>query len=275
MRKGLAVVMALLFAFSFMLAPAVRAQGVTKQVIDHLYDSVALLYVQDGAGDMRMECSVTAFSVLPSKANTNEPAQSTYRFVSAAHCVEGTSDKQQHLQKFYISADTKGTKAYFPAKLIEAGDKSVGDDFSLFEITTAEKFAVTPLGDGAKLQMGDMVIDVSGALGMGKQFFEGYISEIHLDRPPLDAGTVLWTDVMLVQIGGGPGSSGSAIVDVSQNAIVGFLVGKDPNGDNGFICVPVSKFEAFVKAVDAGTYHKTKKSDENATPGSDDGDQGR
>ena len=269
--KKATVVALLMLAFAFIFAPAVRAQGVEvpKVQIDHLYNSVALLYTQDAAGDMRITCSVTAFSTKPSTT----AGQSDYRFVSAAHCVEGSSDKQQKLQKFYITTDTKGAKAYLPAKLIETGDKAVGDDFSLFEVTTAEHFEITPLGDSDKLVYGDTVIDVSGALGMGKQFFEGYVSETHLDRPPLNAGTVQWTDIMLIQIGGGPGSSGSAIVSVPQNAIVGFLVGSDGEGDIGKICVPVAKFAAFVKAVDAGTYKKTKKSDDNAEPG--DVDQGR
>jgi len=254
-----------LFVGSFT-AP-VRAQDVPKVDINHLYNSVALLYTQTDAGDMRMTCSVTAFSERP--AETQSPAKEiTYRFVSAAHCVEGNNDRQQQLQKFYISADSKGTKAYLPAKLIQTGDKALGDDFSLFEVTTAEHFEVTPLGDSSILQSGDDVIDVSGALGMGKQFFRGYVSEVHLDRPPLNAGPVQWTDVMLIQIGGGPGSSGSAIVSTSQKAIVGFLVGSDGQGDIGKICVPVSKFASFVKAVDAGTYKKTKKSDDNAEPGS-------
>ena len=244
-----------------------RAQDVPKAEINHLYDSVALLYTQTDAGDMRMTCSVTAFAQKP--AETQSPAKEiTYRFVSAAHCVEGSNDRQQQLQKFYISADSKGTKAYLPAKLIQTGDKALGDDFSLFEVTTAEHFEVTPLGDSSVLQSGDSVIDVSGALGMGKQFFQGYVSEVHLDRPPLNAGPVQWTDVMLIQIGGGPGSSGSAIVSTSQKAIVGFLVGSDGQGDIGKICVPVTKFTSFVKAVDAGTYKKTKKSDDNAEPGS-------
>jgi hypothetical protein len=261
--KKTALSVFLLLVLSFLYIPIAYAQSVSKPEIDHLYNSVALLYTQDQAGDMRMTCSVTAFA---EKADAHSGI--TYRFVSAAHCVEGDNDKQQKLQKFYISADTKGTKAYFPAQLIQTGDKALGDDFSLFEVTTAEKFEIMPLGDSSILKMGDVVIDVSGALGMGKQFFQGYVSEVHLDRPPLNAGSVQWTDVMLIQIGGGPGSSGSAIVSTDQKAIVGFLVGSDGEGDIGKICVPVAKFIEFVKAVDAGTYKKTKKSDDNAAPGS-------
>lgn len=265
MKSFRSLILTVALAVGLFILP-VRAQDVPKAEINHLYGSVALLYTQTDAGDMRMTCSVTAFAqrpVDPLKSNS----EIVYRFVSAAHCVEGSNDRQQQLQKFYISADSKGTKAYLPAKLVQTGDKALGDDFSLFEVTTAEHFDITPLGDSSNLQMGDPVIDVSGALGMGKQYFQGYVSEVHLDRPPLNAGPVQWTDVMLIQIGGGPGSSGSAIVSTSQKAIVGFLVGSDGEGDIGKICVPVSKFSSFVRAVDAGTYKKTKKSDDNAEPG--------
>ena len=219
-----------------------------KLLITHIYDSVALLYIQDSSGDMRMACTATAFSATPKG----------YRFVSAAHCVVGDDDKQQQLQKFYISADTKGTKAYFPAKLVQAGDKALGDDFSLFEVDTADHFDTINLGDEDKLKLGDLVNNIGGALGMGKQFFVGYVSELHIDRPPVDAGEVHWTDLMLIQVGGGPGSSGSAIVSVDQNAIVGFLVGT-AQSDVGKLCVPVSKFKAFLTLVDAGNYKKSKK----------------
>jgi hypothetical protein len=253
-----------IIVFLFSLLSVFAVAQTRKAEIDHLYDSVALLYTQDDAGDMRMTCSVTAFATKPyaGSATVNHPI--TYRFVSAAHCVPGKTDRQQKLQKFYISADSKGTKAYLPAVLVEVGDKTAGDDFSLFDVTTSEKFEVTPLGDSSILQLGDPVIDISGALGMGKQFFQGYISETHLDRPPLNAGVVQWTDIMMVQIGGGPGSSGSTIVSSTQHAIVGFLVGIEPNGDIGKICIPVAKFAAFVRAVDAGTYAKSKRADENA-----------
>jgi len=241
-----------LLAVALMFVPA-ALQGqtapksvVTKPLAAHVYDAVALLFTQNASGDMKMTCTVTAFA----------KTEKGYRFVSAAHCVEGNDSKQQKLEKFYVSADTKGAKNYFAAKLIEAGDKKIGDDFSLFEVETNDTFDIIPLGDESTLQMGDAVVDISGALGLGKQYFSGYVSELRVDRPPVDAGQVLWTDVMLIQIGGAPGSSGSAIVSVDQKAIVGFLVGSAPE-DVGKICVPVSKFKNFLALVDAGKYKKT------------------
>ena len=257
MRKLLAVAA---LALALLIAPQARAQKapapVTTSLNQNVYDSVVLLYLQDSAGDMRMACTATAFDSRPS----TDQSKSVYRFVSAAHCVEGNDDAQQKLQKFYISSDANGEKSYLAAKLIEAGDKTQGDDFSLFEVTTATKFVVTPLGDETTLKSGDNVVNVAGAMGFGKQFFQGYVSEVHMDRPPLDAGVVQWTDVMLVEVGGGPGSSGSAIVSTDQKAIIGFLVG-DAGVDVGKICVPVSKFKKFVSLVDSGKYKKSKASD--------------
>ena len=80
-------------------------------------------------------------------------------------------------------------------------------------------------------------------------------------RPPLDAGEVEWIDIMIVSIGGGPGSSGSAIVSMEQRAIVGFLVGQISGGNIGFVVIQVDKFKAFEEAVDKGTYKRTTKED--------------
>lgn len=234
------ILLSLMFCFS------ATAQTKSKPIVTHVYDSVALLYTQDESGDMKMTCTATAFATIPKG----------YRFVSAAHCVPGTEDKLQKLQKFYISADSKGQKNYFVARLVQAGDKKLGDDFSIFEVETADHFDTVTLGDESILRIGDRVINVAGALGFGKEYFEGYVSEVQLDRPPLNGGEVTWTNVTLVQIGGAPGSSGSAIVSLDQNAIVGFLVGAS-NDDVGKICVPVSKFKVFLAAVNAGKYHKS------------------
>jgi hypothetical protein len=223
-----------------------------QQFVQNVYDSVALLYGQDEAGGMKMRCTATAYEQLADKTG--------YRFVSAAHCVEGKTDKEQKAQKYYITTDELGDKTFLNATLIEAGDKTVGDDFAIFEVKTQKSFFVTPLGDSKTLRVGDKVINVASPFGLGKQYFEGYVSEVELDRPPLDVGPVTWTDVMLIEVGAAGGSSGSAIVSEEQHAIVGFLVGTT-NTTIGAICIPVDKFKVFEAAVKAGTYKKAKVSD--------------
>lgn len=213
-----------------------------------VYSAVTLLYSQDENGGMRMHCTATSY----------KKTADVYRFVTASHCVPGATDEEQADTHFFVTSDAnEKAKNFIPAKLVKAGDKEAGDDFAIFEVTTVEKFEVIPLGDSTKLQAGAAVIDVASPLGLGKQFFTGYISAPKLDRPALDAGEVKWKNVMLIQIGGGPGSSGSTIVSVDQKAIVAFFVGVF-GADIGKICVPVSAFQAFEAKVDAGTYKKRK-----------------
>lgn len=250
MRK---VLLSLILGIGLLVLPFnTIAQKPSQVQVDKIYSSVAELFVEDYSGSMHMACSATAFEkvTLP-----GTPVVYKYRFVSAAHCVGGDSDAKQKLEKFFISDDVRGEKTFTAAKLIEAGDKTKGDDFSLFEVKTSLDYTYIPLGDNQKLKMGDPVLSVAAPYGLGKQFYMGYISELSLDRPPVDAGEVQWTDLMLIEIGGGPGSSGSSIVSVDQNAIIGFLVG-GAGGDTGKLCVPVAKFKEFVAAVDAGTYKK-------------------
>ncbi len=252
MKHTLRVLLAVLLLIGCSFAKNPVATSATEAPLaQRVYSAVTLLYSQDEAGGMRMHCTATAY----------KKTADVYRFVTAAHCVPGDVDDEQSDVHFFVTADaTVKAKNFIPAKLLKAGDKATGDDFAIFEVTTEEKFEVIPLGNSDTLQAGAPVVDVAAPLGLGKQFFNGYVSAPKIDRPALDAGEVKWHNVLLVQIGGGPGSSGSAIVSVDQKAIVAFLVGGF-GADIGKICVPVSTFQAFEAKVDAGTYKKRKSID--------------
>ena len=246
------ILLSLVLSFSTLAQKTSVAQA-HKEFVQEVYNSVVLLYGQDESGGMKMTCTATAYEQLVDKSG--------YRFVSAAHCVSGKTDKEQKAQKYYITTDNAGEKVFLGAVLIEAGDKSIGDDFSIFEVKTTRVFSTIPLGNSESLTVGDKIINVASPYGLGKQYFEGYISNIKLDRPPLDAGQVHWTDVMLIEVGSAGGSSGSAIISEDQRAIVGFLVG-GTQSTIGAICIPVNRFKDFEKAVKAGTYKKSKASDD-------------
>lgn len=231
----------LLVGLCFAQAPAPETH---TQFVQHIYNATALLYTQDEAGGMHMDCTATAYR----KTATG------YRFVSATHCVQGSTDDENAETHFFLTSDS-AEKTFIPAKLVRAGNRSTGDDFSIFEVVTSQTFETIPLGDSTTLVAGSHVVNVASPLGLGKQYFEGYISAPKIDRPAIDAGEVKWHNVMLVHIGGGPGSSGSSIISEDQHAIVGFLVGGF-GADIGKIIVPVSTFIAFEKQVDAGTYKR-------------------
>lgn len=254
MKKFLATIallVGLLGGIGYAQKAAIPSPETHQQFVQRVYSAVVLLYSQDESGGMHMHCTATAY----------RKTKDGVRFVTATHCVNGHTDEEQAETHFFVTADTVGqSKTFIPAKLVKAGDRNNGDDFSIFEITTTEDFPVLPLGDSDKLAAGDVVLDVASPLGLGKQYFQGYVSAPKIDRPALDAGLVKWTNVMLVQIGSGPGSSGSAVVSEEQHAIVGFLVGGF-DADIGAIVVPVSTFKAFEAKVDAGTYKRHERWD--------------
>jgi hypothetical protein len=237
----LALVLALSTLCVGQVAPIVEAN---KDLETEVYKAVTLLYSQDESGGMHMHCTATAY----------KKTDKGYRFVTASHCVPGETPEEQQDIKYFVTSDTEGEKTYIKAALVAASDKTSGEDFAIFDVETKAAFTVIPLGDNSKLSLGSKVIDVAGPLGLGKQYFEGYVSNLKLDRPKLDAGEIQWKDVMLVMIGGGPGSSGSSVVSEDQKAIIGLLVGQFNGGNIGMIIVPVNDFKTFESKVDAGTY---------------------
>jgi len=234
-------------SLAFLLFPSLLlAQGLAPShpdFVKSVYASVVLLYEQTDSGSMKMECTATAY----------RKTEKGYRFISASHCVEGDTAEERKQAKYFVSADEKGTKTFLPARLIESGDKKRGDDFAIFEVEMEKGVSVIPLGDDSRLVPGDEIINVASPMGLGKQFFKGYITALHVDRPPLDANEVTWHDVMLVNMGIGPGSSGSAVISEDQHAIIGFAVGNF-SANIGAIVLPVSAFKEFEKQVDAGKY---------------------
>jgi Trypsin-like peptidase domain len=245
-------VLATLVLLTLLFVAPTNAADTRLQFVGRVYNAVVILYKQQEDGGMKMVCTATAYKKLDKDAG--------YRFVSASHCVDGETDEEQKISKYFITNDNQGSKTFVPVKLIEAGDRYIGDDFSIFEAKANPGTEVLPLGDSDKVVSGENVINVASPMGLGKQFFQGYVSNALLDRPPLDAGDTQWTSVMLVAIGGGPGSSGSAIVSEEQHAIIGFLVGSSGRGNIGFIVIPVNKFKTFEASVDSGKYKKSHHS---------------
>lgn len=257
MKYNKAVILAVLALLSVFPTKAQTPTVVPSRAeyIKSVYDSVFILYAQTETGGMKMLCTGTVYR----KYAATKDVPQHYRLASASHCVDGESDDQQkNSEHYFFSPDSKGAKTFYPAKVIGSGNKSAGDDFSIFEIATDAELSVIPLGDEGTLAIGDKVINVASPLGLGKQFFEGFLSAPLIDRPPLDAGEVTWRDVILFRIGIGGGSSGSAIVSDQQRAIVAFMVGHFTSAEIGSICLPVSKFKAYEKSLDDGSY-KIKK----------------
>lgn len=241
MRHLLAVVLVVLTFSTFMLAQQ------QPELSARVKSAVALLYAQDSSGSMQMTCTATVF----------DKKGDHYRLASAAHCV-GADDTSRERSAdasnipFYVTFDeVNDVKKFYPAKALWVGYQHRGEDFSEFEVDTKEAWTVIPLGDEKKEKDGGRILNIASPLGLGKQVFHGTISSLFLDRPIIQ-DDINWKGSMLLAINAGPGSSGSALVSETQEAIVGFLVGTI--GGNNVVGIPVSRFKAVRKAVGNKTY---------------------
>ena len=210
------------------------------------YESTAILYAQNVSGGMDMACTATAF----------EKVDGGYLFVSAAHCVATSNVAKERVEvsqvPHYISFDAVDNKVFFPAEIIMAGYGAKGDDFAILKVETDEDWSIMPLGDFTKVDFGEEVLNVAAPKGLGRQLFFGRVSLLSMDRPVLANG-INWLHAALLQIFAGPGSSGSSIVSIQQEAIIAFLVGS-VGGNPSVVAIPAFKFEAFRAAVEAGNY---------------------
>lgn len=224
------------------------------QFIDSVYRSTALLYSQDESGGMHMRCTTTAIEKTPKG----------YTFVTASHCVGKDNEEKERVEpdrvKFFITADEKDKKEFLSAQLIAAGYKHRSDDFALFSVETTQDFPLVAIGKDVTDHSGQPVLNVASPNGLGKQVFKGIVSSPFLDRS-IVFEDINWTDAMLIaMVGTNGGSSGSAIVCLSQRAICGFLVGTI--AETNTVGIPVSKFSKFREAIKNNKYRWFKKPDE-------------
>lgn len=223
----------------------VNAKELTT-VSERAYAATAILYKQTASGGMDMACTATAF----------EKRKKGYLFVSASHCV--ADDDKTHKKAvvssspFYISFDQLQDKTFHRAEVVMAGYQSRGDDFAILSVDTKEEWPTMPLGNVGLVKMGDEVLNVAAPVGLGRQLFFGRVSLLNMDRP-VTSRDINWTNAMLLQVDGGPGSSGSSVISLEQEAIVCFIVGT-VKGNPSVVSIPVSRFSAFRDAVRRDEY---------------------
>ena len=220
----------------------VRAEGLPDSTIaERAYAATAILYKQTASGGMDMACTATAF----------EKGSKGYLFVSASHCV--AEDDKTHQKAvvssspFYISFDQVKDKTFHWAEGVMAGYQGRGDDFAVLSVDTKEERPTMPLGQAGQVKMGEEVLNVAAPVGLGRQLFFGRVSLVNMDRP-VPSREINWKNAMLLQVDGGPGSSGSSVISLEHEAIICFIVGS-VKGNPSVVSIPVSRFLSFRDAV--------------------------
>lgn len=248
----------------------VPARAAEDPFVAQAKQAVGILYSQTEQGGMVMHCTVTAFDKqaplpTPTKDGSVPPVVKTYSFLSAAHCVgEDRKDAGKELSAspenipFYITFDEqKGDKRFWPANVKWVGYQSRGEDFAVFEVKSTEDWPTIPIGNSSKLKDGAAYWNIASPLGLGRQVQEGVIASTDLDRPIIFQDINWRHTLVLQQTGVNGGSSGSALIEKSSKTIVGTLVGSIAGST--IIAIPIDRFTAVKKAVEAGKYKYWKQ----------------
>lgn len=217
------------------LGPVVPLSGFISNVVE----AVNPLYVKFEDGSIHFDCTTTVFQ----KTGTG------YLALTAKHCVAQFSD-------FFIMVDPKSDAPYLRAELLTTGDDI---DVAILSFNTTADLPVIPLGDERFNNLGDEVVNVAMPMNLGKLLFHGYIAEMVLSdaiTDPMHRGN------MGLQLPAAGGSSGSAVIDPKQEAIIGVLVAIYVPRNGGVIlttCVPVSKVREVLMDYTTGRKHPTSK----------------
>ena len=236
---------------AFVCSMSLLAQpAAAKSLVEKARDATAILYSQSTSGGMRMHCTATVFEAY------EQDGKKGYLLVTAAHCVAVdnliTSKVKVSGASFFISFDNEPKQVFHPVHVEGAGFQSRGDDFAVLHAFTDEEWEVLELGDVSSLKPMDEVLNVSAPAGLGLQVLKGHISLVSIDRPVKVRG-LNWQYAMLANLGSGPGASGSAVVSIEQEKIIGFVVG-NIIGNPTTVVLPVSRFALFIQLARLGQY---------------------
>lgn len=187
--------------------PAVTSSRAnTPDFRDRLSKATNPLYADFNDQGPRFICTTTAI----------QKVKGGYILLTARHCVV-----DMRFKVFFVIIDKDSDTPYIRASLLVAGGPDT--DAALLQINTPLDIPVIPVGDERLISVGSKVEYFGYPMNLGKLFFEGYVSAAKIGPPAYDQPQ--WNGDLGITIQIGPGSSGSALVDPNQEAIVGVVTG--------------------------------------------------
>jgi hypothetical protein len=187
-----------------------------------------------------------------------------YRFFSKAHCVATDVVKRDLVcvasRRFYIHNDSAQVLRYIPVRVVDVGSQTRGHDVALFEASFEDMGDDQPLPlplakSSTTVVSGDRVLTFANPVGYAMRFFYGYISRKDVPEPLRDPNAQInWERIMIVEMGGGRGASGAAIVSIDQQAVIGTYMGIIPGSPTAFV-LHVDVLHEFLKRVDEGKHY--------------------
>jgi Trypsin-like peptidase domain len=184
-------------------------------------------------------CTATVIGRLDSGRNTA---------LTAGHCLEWSEE-----DKYYVADNTVGKPVFHKAEILKF-ENDERYDYGLISFTSARDYVPIAI-EGPEAEsplVGTQVINVNFSYGIVKEFTEGKVVSELIQS---DAGGRCATckGRYMVSIGLGPGASGSAVVDVETQEIVGIVEAIFPETQMPTIVMPMGrKFIDFYDDASAG-----------------------
>ncbi len=162
--------------------------------------------------------------------------QGGYIGLTAGHCFNWTAiDKGE-----YYIADTLVEKPVLHKMHIQKFENDNRYDYAVFDFSSLEDYAVISIANDVNPKAGDEVTNVNYALGLAKQVTNGNVISGIVDFPAIPSlGDIKGR--FLVNIGVGPGASGSAVVDKKTGQIIGLVEAVFPGTQMPTIVMPTGK----------------------------------
>lgn len=213
-----------------------------KKIEKQMYSATGRLYVQNpDKGDYESICTIW---------NVAKTADG-YEAVTASHCITLADEYKVGELHFKATYDEPVDGITPPAlddiTIIAVGNDHSLDDFALIDVKTNKKLPIFKLGDSDKVRAGDRVLNCSVPFGGPvKGIYTGIVSSpnlpYHDPREPEISAEINGT-INFQSAGPAPGSSGSAVLDVHQGAVIGVLV---MAGSIGILADPVNELKRFM-----------------------------
>lgn len=207
--------------------PAARPAGLPANMVK----ATQGLYVDEGNGP-RFVCTITMI----------QKTQTGYLGLTARHCTGGRAGSL-----YYTQFDADSNTPFHKAVHVASGSH----DVALFEVTTDVVVPVIPVGVDDFNQIGDEVYNVGMPSNIGHLFFKGSIVQLRGEHTEND-------DHMLFQMPAAGGSSGSAIVDPQQGAIIAVLTNIYVPQNGGVVVtsgVPAKYIREMLNEYNSGTHY--------------------
>jgi len=222
----------------FSLPPEATAPIATHnpEFVPNVVKAVNALYIKRKGQELRFACTAT---------NIQETKDGSYFALTAKHCMAD--------EMFIQLAANSNTPFYRATKIIEGDDA----DFAVVQYSPGSKQPVIPIGTEKLSSVGDAILYVGEPMDLGKLLFHGYIAQQQV-ADELATAHPGWRHSMGLQLPAAGGSSGSAIIDPKQEAIIAVLVGivTPPNGGVLVtIAVPVSDIRHSIDDYNRGVRH--------------------